>query len=80
MVTLQRVHDSPYRCTTGVADLAAVANYEKPLPREWIGLDGFSVTEAFIRYARPLIQGDVNPPTKDGLPHFMRFERHFIGE
>ena len=32
--------------------------------------DGFDVTEAFLNYARPLIQGQVEVPQKDGLPYF----------
>ena len=37
-----------------------------------IYLDGTDVTEDFIRYARPLIQGTVSLPVgEDGLPHFV---------
>ena len=32
--------------------------------------DGSDISSAFITYARPLIQGDVTVPTKDGLPVF----------
>jgi len=78
MVTLERISDDPYLCRTGEAKLADVANGEKFLPREWISDDGFFVTEEFIKYARPLIQGEVRPLIENGLPKFIRFKKHFV--
>ena len=78
MVTLERISDSPYRCETGLVDLAEVANGEKRFPKEWITPDGFFVSEEFLRYARPLIQGEVKPRIMDGLPAFARFKKNFI--
>jgi len=78
MVTLERISDDPYLCRTGQAKLADVANGEKFLPREWISDDGFFVTEEFIKYARPLIQGEVRPLIENGLPKFIRFKKHFV--
>jgi 6-phosphofructokinase 1 len=78
MVTLVRESDSPYECGTGTAALSDVANGEKLFPAEWISDDGFGVTDSFIAYARPLIQGELPIPMKDGLPDFMRFQKHFI--
>jgi len=57
MVTLERVSQSPYRCETGLAPLAEVANAERPVPDEFIAEDGNDVTAAFLDYARPLIGG-----------------------
>jgi 6-phosphofructokinase 1 len=78
MVTLERAAGKEYRCETGTADLSAVANGEKYFPLEWISEDGFFVTEEFIRYARPLVQGEVQPLIEDGLPKYVRFRKHFI--
>ncbi|MGA2975473.1 MAG: 6-phosphofructokinase [Spirochaetia bacterium] len=78
MVTLERSPHRPYRCATGLADLAQVANGEKYFPKEWITPDGFFVTRDFFDYALPLIQGEVKPVMKEGLPEFMRFEKHFL--
>lgn len=61
MVTLVRESDQPYRCTTGLVGLEAVANREKHLPSEYINNAGNHVTEAFKTYARPLL-GDPLPP------------------
>ena len=79
MVTLERVSAQPYACETGLADLADVANGEKFLPREWITDDGFFVKEQFLSYARPLIEGEVQPIIEGGLPRYIRFKKHFIG-
>ena len=77
MVTLVRSSDDPYTCEYGLADLSAVANGEKYFPANWISGDGFFVTDDFIRYARPLIQGETRPPMLDGLPRYVRMARHF---
>jgi 6-phosphofructokinase 1 len=55
MITLERVSNNPYRCETGLAPLAEVANAERPVPDEFIGAGGNDVTPAFLDYARPLI-------------------------
>lgn len=78
MVALRRLSDSPYRCDYDLVDLSLVANGEKAFPREWISPDGFFVTEAFLQYARPLIQGEVAPVIEDGIPRFSRFKRYFV--
>jgi len=80
MVTLVRQGDGEaYRCTTGLADLEEVANGEKPVPPEFIDPSGFGVTEAFRRYALPLIAGeapiDMGP---DGLPAYVRLAKHMV--
>ena len=80
MVSLVRAGgEGEYRCTTGLADLAAVANAVKPLPAEFINESGNGVTEAFCRYARPLIAGraelEMGP---DGLPVYARLARHMV--
>jgi 6-phosphofructokinase 1 len=60
MVTLVREPGDSYRCSTGLAPLAKVANAVKTLPDEYINPEGNFVTEAFLKYARPLI-GDPLP-------------------
>ncbi len=75
MVSLVRHSDEPYRCGTGLATLSEVANAEKPVPREWINEAGNFVTAEFIRYARPLIGGEVAVPIENGLPKYIRLKR-----
>lgn len=78
MVTLERTSNAPYNCETGAADLMDVANGEKYLPVEWIADDGYSLKDDFVRYAQPLIMGEVKPKIKNGLPEFIRFKRNFV--
>jgi len=74
MVSLVRESNDPYRCTTGLADLDAVANGEKKVPREWINERGNMPNQAFLDYARPLIQGEVPIVIRDGLPVYARLK------
>jgi 6-phosphofructokinase len=61
MITLERASSDPYRCGTGLAPLAEVANAERPVPDEYIAPSGNDVTPAFLAYARPLIGGPLPP-------------------
>ena len=64
--------DGTYIMECGLEDVNAICNEEKTVPSEWITEDGSDVTEAFINYARPLIQGTVQIPCgEDGLPSFV---------
>ena len=67
MVVLQRFSDEPYQAGTAVRDVHKIANDEKCVPREWINEDGTYVTDRFITYVRPLVQGDVAPIMVDGI-------------
>lgn len=71
MVVLQRISDDPYQCSTAVKDVHKIANDEKVVPREWVNKDGTYVTEEFITYVEPLIQGDVSPVMVDGIPRHL---------
>ena len=61
MITLERISERPYRARVGSVPLEQVANRERLLPDEFIGPDGRSVTDAFRRYALPLIDGPLPP-------------------
>lgn len=71
MVTLERISDEPYQCQTAVKNVHKIANDEKCVPRNWINKDGTYVTDEFITYVRPLIQGDVSPVMVDGIPRHL---------
>ena len=57
-----------------------LANAEKPVPRDWLNERGNFVTEEFIRYAAPLIQGEVEVPIVNGLPKYIRLNRKPIAQ
>jgi len=71
MVVIQRLSDDPYQATTEVKDVHKIANDERLVPRDWITKDGTYVTQEFITYVRPLIQGDVAPIMVDGIPRHL---------
>ena len=71
MVTLERTSNDPYHCTTNLIDVHKVSNVERIVPREWINEDGDHVTEAFIDYAMPLIQGEIRPILVNGIPRHL---------
>ena len=78
MTTIQRVSNNPYKTEIGKIELSKVANGEHLLPNEWISEEEFFVKQKFFDYALPLIQGEVPIKMKQGLPVFMRFQKHFI--
>jgi 6-phosphofructokinase 1 len=71
MVVIERVSDDPYQSTTGVYDVHRIANDEKVVPRNWISKNGDYVTEEFLDYVRPLIQGQYSPMMVEGLPRHL---------
>jgi ATP-dependent phosphofructokinase / diphosphate-dependent phosphofructokinase len=75
MVTLMRGDGEHYTSETGLAPLSDVANSVKKLPREWINEDGVSMNFQFLRYAQPLIQGEVTIPHDMGVPVFAKLDR-----
>lgn len=71
MVVIQRLSDDPYQAGTEVKDVHKIANDEKLVPREWMNEDADYVTDEFVNYVRPLIQGDVSPVMVDGIPRHL---------
>ena len=71
MVVIDRFSDDPYQSGTEVKDVHKIANDEKLVPREWVNTEGTYVTEDFISYVKPLIQGDVSPVMVDGIPRHL---------
>lgn len=70
MVAFTRTSNSPYELTYELVDVNEVCNQEKKVPADWITKQGTDLSDAFIEYALPLIQGNVSIPQKDGLPFF----------
>lgn len=76
MVALERDETSSlYSCKPTLLSLSSVANYEKKVPREWITDDGNYVTNEFINYVLPLIQGEPKIPRSNSLPRYARLKK-----
>ena len=74
MPAIIRKSDSPYRWKIEAVPLEQVANVEKKLPQDFIGADGFGITEKARAYLAPLIRGETFPPFKDGVPRYVRLK------
>ncbi len=73
MVIITRDDTNGYSSSADTYDIHHIANVEKKIPAEWIDEKNRSLTEEFINYAKPLIQGELTPIFKDGLPvHLIR--------
>ncbi|HJD47837.1 MAG TPA: diphosphate--fructose-6-phosphate 1-phosphotransferase, partial [Candidatus Mediterraneibacter norfolkensis] len=76
MVAFTRLPDAPYRINYELKDVHQICNQEKTVPLEWITKDGSDVSQEFIDYALPLIQGSVKVPEENGLPQFAYRKKH----
>lgn len=76
MVGLVRTEkNGSYAATTAEVPLSSVANIEKKVPIDWINEAGNGVTQSFIDYALPLIQGEPKRALQQSLPHFTHLNR-----
>lgn len=64
--------DGSYQMECGLEDVNQICNEEKGVPKEWITCHGSDVSEEFLKYVTPLVQGKVEIPLgADGLPVFV---------
>ena len=70
MIAFVRADGEEYKLSYEAKDVNEICNREKGVPAGWITKDGSDVSDEFIRYAKPLIQGEVQVPQQDGLPLF----------
>lgn len=76
MVAFERdMSSGSYACKTKLIPLDSVANLEKKVPAEWINPASNNVTQEFIDYALPLIQGTPDRPTENSLPRYARLKK-----
>ncbi len=70
MAGFERTSENPYNCEVKFYDVNVIANVEKKIPDDMISDDKMFVTQKFIDYAKPLINGELNVIYKDGLVDF----------
>ncbi|UOO36821.1 6-phosphofructokinase [Oscillospiraceae bacterium CM] len=76
MVAFERgSQNGQYVCNMILQPLSIVANAEKKVPRDWINAEGNNVTNDFIEYALPLIQGENTRAVENGLPRFAHLKK-----
>ena len=71
MVGSDRFSEDAYQRAAGIYDVHRIANHEKVVPSTWMNKEGNYVTDEFINYIEPLIQGDYQPFMVNGLPQHL---------
>ncbi len=81
MVVYKReMKDGKYKCKYSLVNLKLAANTEKTVPLEWIINDGTYISDEYVEYALPLIQGDCKAPLEDGLPRFAKLKKVLVNK
>lgn len=78
MPGIERLSDNPYVWQPKLVPLEEVANHEKVFPAEWITPSGNFVTQEAIEYVRPLVEGNVSIPERNGLPRYHKIDKTLI--
>ncbi len=75
MMTFNRVSNNPYKVEIGSVDAKLVANAEKVFPKEWICDNGTNITQEAIDYFLPLVNGEIQIKTQNGMPVHFKIKR-----
>lgn len=75
MVIFERQPGKEYKIEYKLMPIDLAANTEKKVPMEWIINNGTGLSDEFIEYALPLIQGDTKAPNEDGLPRMAKLKK-----
>ena len=78
MVCYARKEGDTYECEYKLLPLELAANTEKTVPLEWIINNGTGISNEFVKYAMPLIQGEVEMIKENGLPRFARLNKVLV--
>ena len=78
MVCYERKAGEKYECEYKLLPLELAANTEKTVPLDWIINNGTGISEEFVKYALPLIQGESPIVKEDGLPRFARLKKVLV--
>ena len=74
MIAFKRVDGEEYKIECVGLDLSKIANEEKTIPLAWITKDGTNLTEDFVKYALPLIQGEPDVRREHGLTSYAKLK------
>lgn len=78
MVGFECSRENGYTCKTKLVPLSEVANVEVKVPTAWINETHNGVTQDFIDYLLPLIQGETELPKENGLPRFAKLKKILV--
>lgn len=77
MVCYERKAGAKYEIEYKLLPLELAANTEKKVPLEWITENGTNISDEYVKYALPLIQGEAKAPLEDSLPRFAHLKKVF---
>ena len=78
MVCYARKDGDAYACEYKLLPLELATNTEKTVPLEWIINNGTGISDEFVKYAMPLIQGEPDMLKEDGLPRFAKLKKVLV--
>ena len=78
MPIIVRSKGHKYKWSIEPAPLSKIANLEKKLPKSFIAKNKMDITQKAIDYLMPLIQGESNPPYKNGIPYIHDFKLSMV--
>ncbi len=78
MVCYVRKPGDKYEIEYKLLPLELAANTEKTVPMEWITENGTNISDEYVKYAMPLIQGEAKAPLEDSLPRFARLKKVLV--
>lgn len=74
MVCINRISNTPYKVNYSLIDVTNTANKEKFVPANMILPSNNDVSEEFIDYCLPLIQGETKIKRENSLPTYLQIE------
>jgi len=74
VIAIKRISNKPYRVTYEAVDVTKVANEARIVPEDYINERGNFVTDKFVEYIKPLVEGEIYPEYENGVPKFLRLE------
>jgi len=77
-VGITRVEGDKYKVKYPLLPLKIVANAERKVPEEWILPNGQGISDEYIKYALPLIQGETKLKKENGLPRFAKLKKVLV--
>lgn len=71
VMAIKRVSDTPYTVSYEAQDVDKVANVARCVPCDYINEEKNFVTDKFIQYITPLVEGEIVLSYKNGTPEFL---------
>ena len=75
VMAIKRIKDEPYEASYEAVDVDKVANIARTVPCDYINERGNFVTDKFMNYVKPLVQGEIYPEYEDGTPKFLILDK-----